>query len=459
MLRYSKHLFILLGLTLLVAGTTGRVQAVPRAQIPEGEAYIVQAGDWLTKIAEKYYGNAQDYTLIIEATNAQAAQDSSFVTITNPDFIEVGQKLWVPLKQEEGIINVGSFSFKPVAMERLGISTVVPAVWPEVESSDPLLANAWRSGPFNSVSFTSTPGNDAQLGVARVLGVNREDLAGEVLGGRLAEEQFGDRTWTIYRRDDGAVASIAAATVEERAIYQINLFAPSPQQETVLNTILENFQIDDPLAIQQLINLEAPANGAALNNPFELRGTTSQYPFRGSLLYRVLDAQGNQVGRAPFEVAGQVGNPATFAVAATYMVNESGSGTVEVAEVSATDGTIIAIDSVAVQLLADPPGYGITIDDPAPYASIRSPVQIRGKTEDKPFEGSLNYRIVDAAGQEISRGTLPATGQVGRVNLYDGFAEFDVTTNGPGRVEVFDLDEENGATFAISTVNVWLTNR
>ncbi|NJN98911.1 MAG: hypothetical protein HC875_34865 [Anaerolineales bacterium] len=58
--------------------------------------------------------------------------------------------------------------------------------------------------------------------------------------------------------------------------------------------------------------------GITLTNPFDLRGATSQYPFRGSLVYRVLDASGNQVGRGPFEVVGRLGGSATFAVQATY---------------------------------------------------------------------------------------------------------------------------------------------
>jgi hypothetical protein len=61
-----------------------------------GEAYIVQPGDWLTKIAEKYFGDADAYHAIVEATNAKAAEDASFAVIDNPSLIRVGQKLWIP---------------------------------------------------------------------------------------------------------------------------------------------------------------------------------------------------------------------------------------------------------------------------------------------------------------------------------------------------------------------------
>lgn len=64
----------------------------------DGQAYIVQADDWLSKLADKFYGDMFTYPAIVEATNAEAAQDDSFAVIDNPDLIEIGQKLWIPDK-------------------------------------------------------------------------------------------------------------------------------------------------------------------------------------------------------------------------------------------------------------------------------------------------------------------------------------------------------------------------
>jgi carbonic anhydrase len=66
------------------------------AQSGEGEEYVIQAGDWLSKLAEKYYGDPLAFPLIVEATNAQAGADQSFAQISNPNIIEVGQKIWIP---------------------------------------------------------------------------------------------------------------------------------------------------------------------------------------------------------------------------------------------------------------------------------------------------------------------------------------------------------------------------
>jgi len=84
-------------LTLLVVLATGNaVAAAPPSQAPAGEAYVVQPGDWLMKIAEKFYGDTEAYRVIVEATNAKAAEDTSFTVIDNPSLIRVGQKLWIP---------------------------------------------------------------------------------------------------------------------------------------------------------------------------------------------------------------------------------------------------------------------------------------------------------------------------------------------------------------------------
>ena len=452
-------IFCLISVSLIVQSRTivPKTNAAPPGQSSGGEDYVVQAGDWLTKIADKYYGDPQDYNQIIEATNAKASTDEVYDLITDPDYIEVGQHLWVPTQQAAGTITENDISFKPVEIEALGVRAVVPAVWSFLDSNDPLLAHAWGSGQLSFVSFTSTPGNDVQVGLARILRVGRADLSSEILGGQLSTAQFGDRTWTLYTRDDGGIASVTAATVAEKVIYQISLFAVSAQKDTMLQLILTNFEIIDPTVVQQTIQITSPTPGKELTNPFELRGVANQYPFRGRLVYRVLDAEGNQVGQAPFEVVGQLGRPANFALAGLYNVNVGGAGTIEVAEVSAADGTLIAIDSVAVTLVADPVGYELTIDDPIPYTGVKSPVQIRGKTSERPFEGRLSYRIYDAAGQEISGGVLQSSGVGGEVNLYDGFAEFTITEDGPGRIEVFDIRPADGAIITLGTVNVWLT--
>jgi len=58
--------------------------------------YVVQAGDWLAKIAHEQYGDYSLYPAIVLATNAQSATDSSDPAISDPWVIEPGWKLCIP---------------------------------------------------------------------------------------------------------------------------------------------------------------------------------------------------------------------------------------------------------------------------------------------------------------------------------------------------------------------------
>ena len=57
---------------------------------------VVQADDWLSKLADKFYGDALAFPAIFEATNTKATTDDSYAIMASPDFIEVGWKLCIP---------------------------------------------------------------------------------------------------------------------------------------------------------------------------------------------------------------------------------------------------------------------------------------------------------------------------------------------------------------------------
>lgn len=94
----KKLLTIVVLLTLLVTVVPASlVAAAPPAQ---GEDYIVQADDWLSKLADKFYGDVNAYWAIMSATNQANADDPSYTKIENPDAIEVGAKLRIPSVEE-----------------------------------------------------------------------------------------------------------------------------------------------------------------------------------------------------------------------------------------------------------------------------------------------------------------------------------------------------------------------
>jgi len=78
---------------------TEAVQPTPEATAVSGDGqdYIVEQGDWLMGLSREIYGNASRAEDIFNATNAKAAEDSSYATITNPNILEVGWKIWIPL--------------------------------------------------------------------------------------------------------------------------------------------------------------------------------------------------------------------------------------------------------------------------------------------------------------------------------------------------------------------------
>lgn len=68
----------------------------PAAVTGCAEDYVVQASDSLSLIADKYLGDPQTYSQIVDATNTAAATDQTYAAIDNPDLIEVGQTICVP---------------------------------------------------------------------------------------------------------------------------------------------------------------------------------------------------------------------------------------------------------------------------------------------------------------------------------------------------------------------------
>lgn len=79
--------------------------AAPPAQSNECvQEATVQADDWLSKLAEKYYGDPLAFPAIVAATNQKNDEDSSFARIDNPDVIEPGWKLCIVTPEQAGLL-------------------------------------------------------------------------------------------------------------------------------------------------------------------------------------------------------------------------------------------------------------------------------------------------------------------------------------------------------------------
>jgi branched-chain amino acid transport system substrate-binding protein len=93
MKRISVLFLLIFVLSTALVGSAG---AAGPPQQEEGEVYTVQADDWLSKLADKFYGDIFAWPAIWLATNARAADDAAFAVIDNPNLIEIGQQLWIP---------------------------------------------------------------------------------------------------------------------------------------------------------------------------------------------------------------------------------------------------------------------------------------------------------------------------------------------------------------------------
>jgi tungstate transport system substrate-binding protein len=105
-MKIHQHLFVMTMLLLLAVILQPAVLAAPLTQsaVACDQEVTVQADDWLSKIAEKIYGDVFAYPAIAEATNARHAADDTFAFIENVDLIEAGWKLCIPGAAEAEVI-------------------------------------------------------------------------------------------------------------------------------------------------------------------------------------------------------------------------------------------------------------------------------------------------------------------------------------------------------------------
>jgi len=91
-MTYRKTIFVL-----VLFATVSLLPGLATADSPtSGQGYVVQADDWLSKLADKFYGDPLAYPIIFDGTNAKATEDDSYAPLTDPNLIEIGQKLFIP---------------------------------------------------------------------------------------------------------------------------------------------------------------------------------------------------------------------------------------------------------------------------------------------------------------------------------------------------------------------------
>lgn len=93
-------LFSLIFALAVVMALVPVANAAPATAIACDQTYTVTAGDWLSKISDKFLGSNTAYWAIMSQTNKKAVEDSSFAKLANADQIDVGVKLCIPPKAD-----------------------------------------------------------------------------------------------------------------------------------------------------------------------------------------------------------------------------------------------------------------------------------------------------------------------------------------------------------------------
>jgi peptide/nickel transport system substrate-binding protein len=127
-------------------------------------AVTVQADDWLSKLADKFYGDPLAFPAIVAATSAQAGSDDSFAVLNNPDVIEVGWKLCVPSTEDAQALVSGAFAQAATASSGEGQTIIVGMASPP-ESLDPADHRSRESETILRNMFDGLVTRDTRSGV------------------------------------------------------------------------------------------------------------------------------------------------------------------------------------------------------------------------------------------------------------------------------------------------------
>lgn len=208
-------------------------------------------------------------------------------------------------------------------------------------------------------------------------------------------------------------------------------------------------------AEERTITISSPEGGATISSPVTVAGEANYWPFEANLVGQVKDEEGNVLGVSPVTVQSEGppnGGPFEAQIEFDAPLTDQ-SGTIEVFEASAKDGSIVAIATVDVQLTASEQG-GLQLDAPARGQDVTLPLHIALRT--RPPAEQLAARLVYANGTELES---PVDVVVGDDGI--GYSVHNLAWNtesappptepGPATLQILD---GNGNVLRDTTVNV-----
>jgi hypothetical protein len=161
-MNLHKAVIYLVAAFVVVALKPTVIEAAPPI-VTDGQAYVVQADDWLGTLADKFYGNPLAYPVIVEATNAIAVQNERYAPVDDPDQVTIGQVLFVPALDD---IPDALLAEAPLAKAQPSAGSIVSTVGPTAEQAQLLASLEAKGRPpelLNEVWLNSDPLKLAEL--------------------------------------------------------------------------------------------------------------------------------------------------------------------------------------------------------------------------------------------------------------------------------------------------------
>ena len=102
------------------------------------------------------------------------------------------------------------------------------------------------------------------------------------------------------------------------------------------------------------------------------------------------------------------------------------------------------------------PRQALVIESPLPGETVASGGEIRGTASTYPSAEGLAYSVYDARGGVIGMGSLPVDGYADQPGTFAAPVDFIAAADGPGQIEIVDIDPVDGSAVARTAVPVIL---
>jgi hypothetical protein len=195
-----------------------------------------------------------------------------------------------------------------------------------------------------------------------------------------------------------------------------------------------------------MITISEPTTGAVVSNSITIKGQTNYWPFEANLTAQLKDAKGNVVAMIPVMVnAPDIGQGGPFEAQMTFTPpTQAQEGTLELFEASPKDGSIVASQSVKVQIKGNTGKSGLQLDAPVEGQAITLPLHVafRGAKPNESLVGRIRFGNGHTLEQQI-----PVV--VGSDNLGYGVANMSWNTESappavPAGTTTFELVSADG---------------